>query len=89
MKIAINQIILQVAFCQNSNALKFSSAASDESFVSFLYINELYSKKACFLQTGRSVSFLQKCASNVLAFRENHVKLKNTGCIQMFSCGII
>ena len=38
--------------------------ASDESFVSFLYINELYinEKKDVFLQTGRSVFFLQICA---------------------------
>ena len=34
----------------NSNVSKLCSVASDESFVSFLYINELYRKKACFLQ---------------------------------------
>ena len=52
-RISINQINLQVIFRQNSNASKLCSVvASDESFVSFLYINELYRKMAVFLQTG-------------------------------------
>ena len=37
----INQVILQIVFRQNSNAAKLCSVASDELFVSFLYINEL------------------------------------------------
>ena len=49
LKIFINQIILQIVFRQNSDASKLCSVASDESFVSFLCINELYRKKACFL----------------------------------------
>ena len=52
-KIFINQINLQVIFCQNSDASKLCSVvASNESFVSFLYINELYRKMAVFLETG-------------------------------------
>ena len=77
-----NQIILQVAFC--SNVSKLYLVASNESFVSFLYTNELYRKKEYFLQTGISVSFLQICAWNVLAFKENYVKIKNAGLIRVF-----
>ena len=84
LKIFINDIIPQVALRQNFNALKLCSVASEESFVTFLYINELYRKKACFEQTGRSISFLQICTRNVLAFKENHAKIKKTGRIHMF-----
>ena len=41
LKVFIDQIILLIVFPQNSNALKLCSVASDEPFVSFLYINEL------------------------------------------------
>lgn len=44
-----NQIILQIAFRQNSIASKLCPVARNKSFVSFLYINELYRKKACLL----------------------------------------
>ena len=60
LKIFINQIILQFIFYQNSNTSKSCFVASDESFVSFSYINEQYRKKRSFLQTGRSAFFLQK-----------------------------
>ena len=40
LKFLITKIILQVAFRQNSNSSKLCSVASDESFVSFLYIND-------------------------------------------------
>ena len=52
-KIFINLINLQVIFRQNSNASKLRFVvASDESFVSFLYINEVHRKMAVFLQKG-------------------------------------
>ena len=41
-------IILQFAFRQNYNASKLCPVASNESFVSFLYINELYGKMFAF-----------------------------------------
>ena len=88
-KFFLIKINLQVGFRQNSNASKLCSLSSDESFVSFLYINDLYRKKECFSQTGMNVSFLQICALNVLAFKENQVKMKNTGCIHMFPHDII
>ena len=52
-----------------------------------LYSNGLFEKCMFFTSwvTGRSVCFLQKCAWNVLAFKENLVKINNTGCIHMFS----
>ena len=51
-EIFITHIILKFVFCQNSDASKLCSIVSDKSFVSFLYINELKRKKACFLQSG-------------------------------------
>ena len=62
LKIAVNKSIPQFVFRQNSNASKLYFLASDESFVSFLYVNELHSKKASFLKAGRIFSFLQMCA---------------------------
>ena len=52
-----------------------------------LYSNGLFEKCMFFTSwvTGRSVCFLQKCAWNVLVFKENLVKINNTGCIHMFS----
>ena len=52
-----------------------------------LYSNGLFEKCMFFTSwvTGRRVCFLQKCAWNVLAFKENLVKINNTGCIHMFS----
>ena len=52
-----------------------------------IYSNGLFEKCTFFKSwvTGRSVCFLQKCAWNVLAFKENLVKINNTGCIHMFS----
>ena len=44
-EVFINHIILQFVFRQNPDAC----VATDESSVSFLYINELYRKKVCFL----------------------------------------
>ena len=89
LKIFINEIILQFIFYQNSNTSKSCFVASDESFVSFSYINEQYRKKRSFLQTGRSAFFLQKYVWNVLEFKENQVKIKNAGCIDMLSCDVI
>ena len=43
---------------------------------------KLNSRKKCFF-------FLQKCAWNVLFFKENHVKIKNTRRIHTFFCNII
>ena len=78
-RISINQINLQVIFRQSSNASKLCSVvASDESFVTFLYINELYRKKAVFF-TNRKCFFLHICAGNVLAFMENNTKIKKQG----------
>ena len=37
----------------------------------------------------RSVCFLQKCAWNVLIFKEYHVKTKSIGFILMFSYDVI
>ena len=83
-KIFINQINLQVIFCQNSNASKLCSVvASDESFVSFLYINELYRKMAVFF-TNRRCFFLQICAGNVLAFMDDKTKIKKQGIFVCF-----
>ena len=41
-----NQIIFQIVFRENSNASKLCLVASDQSVVSFSYINELHKKKA-------------------------------------------
>ena len=46
-------------------------------------------KKTCFSQTGKSVSFLQICDWNILTFKENHTKVKDTVGIHMFSCDIM
>ena len=89
LKIAVNKSIPQFVFRQNSNASKLYFLASDESFVSFLYVNELHSKKASFLKAGRIFSFLQMCAWNVLAFKENNVKIKNRWFIHIFFCYVI
>ena len=50
-EIFIIHIILKFVSCKNSDASKLCSVVSDESFVSFHYINELNRKKACFLQS--------------------------------------
>ena len=86
LKLFINQILLRVVFRQNSSTSKLCSAASDESFAIFLFINELYRKNSRFLQTGRTVSFPQICAWNALDFQESHVKIKNQG---VFKCFVV
>ena len=85
----LKMFIYQIVIRQYSNASKLCSVASDESFVSFLYINELYRKKERFLQIGRSFSFLPICAWNVLTFKGNYVKIKNKSYVHMFSRNII
>ena len=83
-RISINQINLQVIFRQNPNASKLCSVvASDESFVTFLYINELYRKKAVFF-TNRKCFFLHIGAGNILAFMENNAKIKKQGIFIFF-----
>ena len=51
--------------------------ASDESFVSFLYINELYinEKKDVFLQIGRSVFFCKYVLEMLWVLRKTGQKL--------------
>ena len=56
-----------------------------------LYINELNRKKKVFTIwiTGRKVSFFCKHVLEMFWFlKETHIIIKNTGCINMFSCDI-
>ena len=39
--------------------------------------------------TVSSICFMQKCAWHVFVLKKNHSKIKNTGCIHVFSCNII
>ena len=57
----INQIIFQVAFRQNSNASKLCSVASDESFATFLYINELRRKVSSFFSANMCLKCFGFC----------------------------
>ena len=65
------------------------SVAGYESFVTFLYITEMYSKKACFFTDRKKCFFSVNICLNCFAFKENHIKIKYTRYIYMFFCDII
>ena len=77
----INQIILQVVFRQSSNASKLCSVASDESFATFLDINELCRKVSSFF----SANMCLKC----FGFWGKPCKNKKHGVHSYFPRGLI
>ena len=82
-KFLLTKIILQFVFRENSNALKLYSVGSDESFVIYLYIIDCTGKRNVFHKMDKLFLFRK------YVLKESHVKIKNTGCIYMFSCDII
>ena len=58
-------------------------------FFSFLYITECAGKKSMFFTGWVVCLFSTKMCLKYFGFKKNLLKIKNTGCIQMFSCVII
>ena len=81
-KFLLNKLFFKLS---SVKILKLCFVVNDESFVTFFIWMRCTGKRHILLQTGRSISFLQICAWNVLGSKENQVTIKNTGCFLVIS----